>query len=514
MDRKRLIYFSSISGVGARQYLDSLRQHIGEGECDYELLDNHLLSKLGYSAWYEAHEARTPNQCQQAWADTFKEIVSRPMAQSLLIHSHTVHYNDDQQVYFPAYDPKAFQFLQGADSPYQICAVISLCDDVFETLTENRWKGQWNWIKDAQTRDNQIARYCDAVDTVLLWRRLDFFTSMTLAHLLDVPFYLLAVRHSPRFISRALKQLLDGKAPTTYYLSHNIRAVRSLKEWKGEAQLINYAAESLQDHSNIFIFEPTTIDEHITSSNEFQERWPREYEGRSFLYKSSITECLNSFEDNPNGDNTLQLKAAHKGLLEKMSNIDRDVTWRDLQLVYQSNGILMWRPFWRGNFSNGAQRELQVFSGRSDDRRKPAILVHQQGDIRTWGLDVLRKSIGDRIREGRNLNDAAQLIEQGAIRAEINWEMVEAKIVENISGGTQDRTILGSGGAGEQPEESRRRIAREAIQRLQAQYSIFSSMEKLREEGLLKQFVFDDLDSNAAIRGVVLEELVPSFRGE
>lgn len=496
---KGLILVSAISGVGAREFLQEIAKNIPTLDIAVSALDDQILNDLSAADWYQAHKDFTFHQIQDKWSDSFNTVIAQ--TQYLLLNVHLIHYNEDLQIYFPVYDHSALAAVSGV-----VRGVIAICDDVYEVLTENRWKGQWNYIRDPAKQDQIAERYVDSIGTVLMWRRLETIVAMTLAKSLRVPFYLIAVRHDPTYVARLVRALLAGtKVPSTFYLSHNITAIRNTTDWDTHAMNINAVADQFNRLEDVLLFEPTTMDELILGSDgKVTKRWPRDYKGRPFAYTSELKQCLAGVGID---DENLILS----GLKRLMHEIDRDVTWRDLLLVYQSVGFLMWRPFWRGNVSGGAMRELEVFSSGANALR-PAVLVHQRGDISAWANRLLSKEFGESLREGMTFEHASNIVERSVEKGGFDEIAFENAVTPVLSSGTGARRVLSPGGAGGNFDEKLTQLAEKAKKIFTGRNEL-KIISKLRRQGSLHQFTEENLDSDNVVRSVVAQKISAAIQG-
>ncbi len=486
-----IVLFTSPCGVGTRAFFDRLGR-TGQG-FQVRYLDDEILKELSASDWYGAH-AKSATAIRSAWARAFRSLSTAETP--LLVHSHLIHYNDDLQLFFPVSDPRPALEMKN------VRAVISLCDDVYETLTAARYSGLYGLIEDPADLKERRERYVDAIDSVLLWRRLDLISAEGFSRALGVKHYFVAVRHSAVNIMNLVNALLNGTEPKTYYLSHHIREVcNSGTDWQGHAELINRVAPSLVP-SGVTVFEPTTIDEFVvTYDAKCRPRWPRPEGEGNFKYRDSLDDCLTSLnlsQDELAGD-----------LSRSMRQIDRDVTWRDLRLVYQSQGFLMWRPFWRGKVSSGAMRELQVFAQREDGGR--AVLVHQVGDVEQWArttLEQLVKRCGG-LEKSPGLDAAVAKLTSGMQNGGPNWAELATSIASGISANTTRRATLTSGGtrAGHNLPQKKSEIAQEVVNLLQGSNEVFSSLALLAAGARLTQEVEPNLDDPAAIDAFLASKL-------
>lgn len=491
-DASPIVLFTSPCGVGSREFLTRLARKLPGIRTRY--LDDDMLRSIGDGNWYEAH-SRSADRICQAWVAAFHSL---PVdGEPILAHTHLIHYNDDLQLFFPVADPAAVL------KTSRVRAVVCLCDDVYETLTEARYLGLYKNIEDPADPNERRERYVDAIDTVLLWRRLDLISAEGFARALGVPHYLVAVRHAASNIANLLRAITEAKRPRSLYLSHHIREIcNSGAEWKRDARLINVVAETTSPFG-VTVFEPTTIDEFIvTYDGQARVRWPRNYDdGCAYTFNESLEDCLSPLGLTQDG-----LRA---DLGRTMRQIDRDVTWRDLRLVYQSAGFLMWRPFWRGKVSTGAMRELQVFAQRDDEGQ--AILVHQVGDVTSWLTDVIRRKVTESggTEKSPGFGEAVKLLEAGFLQGKIEWLAVLSAIARGISARTTRRAPLTAGGtkAGHQLQTRKDEIAARAVKLIRESTEVFSCVEALQGNGRLQQFVEPNLDDEASIKTFIMSKL-------
>ena len=480
-----MIIFTSHSGIGAKSFLQSVAASASGSSAVF--LDDTLLSTLGRDDWFSAHQEDGIDRIQQQWANVYRGLAIPAGSGPILLHSHLVQYHDDLQIPFAAANFRAI-----ADHG-RVAAVVTLCDDVYEVLTPNRFPSLAAYVSDGADAEDTCTRYLDSLRTLLLWRSYDMITALALANSLECPHYVVSVRHDPAVIGRLVAGLcLEASAPESFYFSHHVRAIRGLgSAWKDEASLVNRAASRIQSLSNVVLFEPTTIDEYLIDAGKANDRWPRETGAREFTFTDSLAECFR----------TVGLEVGK--FVEKsevlMVSIGRDVTWRDLLMVRQSDGILMWRPFWRGLVSGGAMRELEVFAKREKSSR--AILVHQEGDLASWVTNNLPGLLADRGCQLRTpLNEVGRLFEQQLLNGVPDWGHLARVTADSLSV-EKPRAVLGKGSASKGKSVQKKKIeaATKALEELYKSHTFFQSIETLRVQGKLEQHCSKSLDSTEAV---------------
>lgn len=513
---KEIVLFSAMCGVGTKHFLPEVCNDIVN--CKDIYVDDALPQQFAEKDWnwYDVHANVSHKRIKSGWAKALNKSIESVDENRLMLHSHLLHYDVGRQMPFLVYNYHALAGLT-------IRGIVSLCDDAFEILTPNRWDHQCNWIKLSDDQAIMTTKYLQSLHTVLLWRRLDLFLSINLAHILDVPFHLIAVRHDPQHIARLITSLFEQEdRRKTYYLSHNIRAIRAAKNFDDEEKLINHAAGEIQNRCRVTLFEPTTIDEYIvnppskdkadhspasTPKKKYAHRWPRNYGGRDFTYRRNLDECLEHFTG-------MDEDSLYHGLVDFMRYIMRDVAWRDLLLVDQAKGFIMWRPFWNGSLSTGAQKELRRFTDLAisdeaalddPDEKYPAILVHRQGDVSKWAQEVFKFN-DVRARVQGDFEKAKEMIEEVVCTnsTSVSWESIVEEVAKNISIGSGPEQVLDTD-AHREFNKAMREKAQQAIDFFT--YDILEDIDRLKEKQFVKQFVFKDADDEEGVSRFVRKEL-------
>lgn len=492
----RYILCSSPNGVGAKKFM----QAIGDARPDIQVhsLDDELLRILDYADWFAAHEALPFTEIRTRWPEALEQLCAKITSGWALIHAHSVHWNDALQFPFAACD---FGALKRCGS----CrGVVSLSDDIYESVTAGRFGSMAAWIKDASDKE-AASRYSTALEGMLVRRQLDVITCMNLSAALEAPHYLISVRHRPTDVAGLFERLLEGaKAPNTYYFSHNIRAVTSSgRDWKPHAELLNSVPVELSALGDAMFFEPTTIDELLLSGKELRDRWPRDVGGRSFEFTESLEDVTRGFSLKK--DEVVGVVAGLQG------RIGAQVTWRDLLLVHQSDNFLMWRPFWHGQFSVGALREVEVFAKKGGAGL--ALIVHEEGDIALWAKAVLEKECTDRhVSIRTSLDGAAARVAEGITAGRVSRDEVVGSLAQSLSVGGGAGQVLREGEAytGSRVGMKAGALAAEVFaEAFQPFASFLEGLERLTREQRVRQFIGHQLDHPDVAREFVRLHLKP-----
>lgn len=305
---------------------------------------------------------------ESLWLEAFrlaKTAVGRALSNSSVLFTlHATWLSPESTSITAGSDPQSL-----GQVDWNVSKVINFIDDVYDCY--ERLSGQGGILRrqKGKTLDKEV------LDLLLLleWREAEFRQSQQIARALSVngttvPTYMVAVKHPLATIVR----LVESADPNTVYLSHPITLLRTAQGGIGSHPLIDeiQTTAAILRRSEIVLFEPTAIDErrfNFDTADEplLSERWP------AFVDINGDEESALFERDRDQPFKRLLLANERFGkdipgavkILE--DRIDRQINWRDRQLVIQSNSLVVLRPFARdsGVVSGGVRVEAELHAG-------------------------------------------------------------------------------------------------------------------------------------------------------
>lgn len=327
---------------------------------------------------------------ESLWLEAFrlaKTAVGRALSNSSVLFTlHATWLSPESTSITAGSDPQSL-----GQVDWNVSKVINFIDDVYDCY--ERLSGQGGILRrqKGKTLDKEV------LDLLLLleWREAEFRQSQQIARALSVngttvPTYMVAVKHPLATIVR----LVESADPNTVYLSHPITLLRTAQGGIGSHPLIDeiQTTAAILRRSEIVLFEPTAIDErrfNFDTADEplLSERWP------AFVDINGDEESALFERDRDQPFKRLLLANERFGkdipgavkILE--DRIDRQINWRDRQLVIQSNSLVVLRPFARdsGVVSGGVRVEAELHAGLArvvGQQRYRGVVFHPAEDER------------------------------------------------------------------------------------------------------------------------------------
>ncbi len=234
---------------------------------------------------------------------------------------------------------------------------------------------------------------------LLMWRRNEMIVAENLAAQLNIPLFLIGVKHPLCVADELLNPL---RSPVATYVSHPITTVRDKLardgKWPDYTNSLNLIPERLADAGIVAIM-PTAIDELRVGTLSAVE-------GERLWYQTTATPrwplMPNKLINAPQGaDAGLGLPATQdelnadqqwvSGILRSLSGlISTEVPFRDHFIVGNTSNFLVFRPREDGAaFSNGVIREIRHFQRKMQSSKSQKIadaphlvIIHSPQDVK------------------------------------------------------------------------------------------------------------------------------------
>jgi len=300
--------------------------------------------------------------------------------------------------------------------------IIVLIDDCYDVYKRLMARGEmYSHVLVRDERSDEASKPEDAlVDsllnlvTILEWREVEIAFSRKIAGLLEVPCFVVAVKH-PVFLAKKLIKRLESC--NTFYLAHPISNIRSEKSPRPPEfyEELSHFIRDVSSKDRIIAFVPDTIDElrvghadkgkRIEYVPELREAWPIPFSDE-WLWEPLPDEVRDINPLNPLSFQfdaaDAELRFAVSALLHALSEkIIQQINSRDHILVEQSTqGVIAYRPCWEGFYASGVAEELKYnHELRTDygEAERTAAILTRKDDLAKWRLRELFTYVSNHI---------------------------------------------------------------------------------------------------------------------
>jgi hypothetical protein len=408
-----------------------------------------------------------PRIQETLWTRTFQEIQNKLPASSVLpkcifLTLHASYYHQRKREFLSPVD-----FTKLVELKNRVKMVVVLIDDCYDIYKRLMGEGEmFGYVRKLCEKEPQRAllESITNLHTILQWREIEIAFSRKISQLLDVPLYIIAVKHPICVLSRLI-QAYEEK--NILYLSHPISSILKGTHPRPPAFYyeLNKFIEQILAIDNLVLFIPDTIDEKRIKKQEetgqylpqLLSGWPLPFPENEWLFTPlpSAVKRLNPL--NPANFNIHQAESGFQAtvsvLLEVLLEIiSHQINSRDLSLVEQGRGgVALYRPYWAASVPPGVEAELKYNADLANqygekDRRVIAVNASEDlGKLRIKNLfteiimsvdDIFRDSLNNLCEDWLNDPDTVSLFENiDAIQS--GKEAIRTRIEHGISGDYQ-----------------------------------------------------------------------------
>jgi len=357
-----------------------------------------------------------PPRIQEAlWAQSVEEIkgklpLSPTLKQYVFLTFHASYYHQRKREFL---SPVAFAKLSALkDRVKMVVVFIDDCYDIYRRLMGQNEMFAYIQNLSKSEPGKALLESITNLLSILEWREIEIAFSRKIAQLLEVPLYVMAVKHPSWMLSRMIESVEEQNI---FYLSHPISSiVKGVQPRPSGFYLeLNKFIEQVLAKKNRILFIPDTIDEkRIRQGNapgqyfpELSEGWPLPFSNEwLFVPLPADVKRINplnpaNFDVQGAGEGfQAAVSVLLKALLEKIST---QINSRDLTLVEQSkDGIILYRPYWGAVIPGGVEEELKYNSDLATDygeKSRRAIIITTNEDMAKWRIkymfDYIKNSI-------------------------------------------------------------------------------------------------------------------------
>jgi len=293
------------------------------------------------------------------WCDTVENSVSEisQSAESAFLFLHSVYYHTSSRDFFSCVDLDHLERCL-LNKELEISLVLTLVDDIYDMWRRLKGPGQLFF-----SSNNVVEGIADLL-LLLYWRSMEILTSARIAADLDVPHFLVALKHP---LSVVYDLIFSDKVPV--YVAHPITEVRKLESGDVSDRTkaddlkeeIRQLTNTLANSDIVLPIYPTGIDELVFKEDssrrilpELLSRWPYD-DPVNLLFvppDASIPEPFNL--EGPDEPEAMSLLLRHFA-----DGIEAQINSRDRTLVEQTEAVVAWRPYYNGHPSSGVDNEIR-----------------------------------------------------------------------------------------------------------------------------------------------------------
>jgi len=455
VSKKDIILFTGQSGIKIEKCLEKLEKMCNARSISIEK----EMTKI-YGGDFLDILSLPPRILDTLWEKAFEEI-DRKLSELvkdknyIFFHFHASYYHQRKREFLSPINLEKFHKWKGRIK--MIIVFIDDCYDIYKRLMAEDQMFDYIWDKEVTPLEALFQSISNLV-TILTWREIEIAFSRKVSQIVGVPLYLTAVKHPSFMLSRLILKPLEGLK--IFYLGHPISSTRKEEYVRPPglvSELIEFAKNLLCQHPNLVLFIPDTIDEkrikHETGSGsryypELSDPWPLPFDDPDWLFSPlpSTTQNINPL--NPkNFDYTSSEEVRHAisaSIAMLVERIERQVNSRDHTLVEQSkNGVIAYRPYWRGNFSYGVHEEVRhnhILKERYGEKSRKVILILPKEDLGQFRIRYLFDQIQGSIENLKNKSSLESLCNEWIKNpqkicefSESSWNQEEIrKSIENI----------------------------------------------------------------------------------
>jgi hypothetical protein len=392
MVHRDIVIINGQSGIKMEKCLNKIETHIN---CTKTLLDP-VMTRIALEGEVISRDnfidvlALPPRTQEDLWRKAFDEFTDRlPKIEEGKFHLLSFHACYYHPVKTEIDCPVDLEKLSKVKD--RIKMVITLIDDCYDVYRRLMGQNQlYSEVLDKKKTRPESAIFQSVINLlrIISWREAETAFSRKISSFLDVPHYLVAVKHPTFMITRLIEKPADNIR--ILYLSHHISKLKS--KYPGSRassfphELNTFIGRVLEEpHTVIFI--PDTIDElRIEQAldgkleTKLSPGWPLPFENDQLHEPlSHILANINPLNPQNYEPGSKALKASISSVLEVLeSTISEQINSRDRTLLEQSqDGIIVFRPYWIPEMSPGVSVELDYNSELQDghrERRKAYIL--------------------------------------------------------------------------------------------------------------------------------------------
>ena len=411
--KKDLVIFTGQSGIKIENCINRLK-HSG---LDFHLvpLDKYIPEvggekKIGKKKFVEVLGS-PPSIQSSLWTQTFEQIQNTRQLESTkhdftFLTFHACYYHQKKTEFVCPVNLN--QLMKLKDRTKMIIVLIDDCYDIYRRLMD---KGQmYEYVLNSDDSLNTLLESFYNITNLLTWREIEIAFSRKIAQLLNVPMYVISVKHPHFMISRLISE--PKESLKILYLSHPISVIRRQVSFARLSEFYSDLSSFIKDAlkpDNVVLFVPDTIDEcRIKQEKNGSTLYiPEPLPGWLLPFSDRLlSEPLPSKLENINPLNpmrfkyftaTTDTKSAISSSLRILDNrIRNQINSRDFTLVEQSkDGVLVYRPYLAASTHSGVQeemiynRDLRVQYG--EKKRKTFIITTQEdlGKLRIKKLFTL-----------------------------------------------------------------------------------------------------------------------------
>ncbi len=368
-EKKDLVIFTGQSGIK----IESCISKLARTRLDFQLVPvDRFIPEISGKTFLEVLEA--PPKIQDIlWTQAFAQVKDNLQPKSTqheftFLTFHACYYHQKKTEFVCPLNLNELMLLK--DRARMIIVLIDDCYDIYRRLMD---KDQM--YEDVLSMDNSLDTLLESICNItnlLTWRETEIAFSRKIAQLLDIPMYVISVKHPGFMISRLIST--PEESLKILYLSHPISVIRRQSSSTRLSEFYTEISSFIKDvvkKDSVILFVPDTIDEgRIIENNdsglyipELLAGWPLPFSDE-LLYeplpaKLERINPLNPTQYNCSAASSDFQSAISSSLRILNKKIGYQINARDHTLVEQSkDGILVYRPYLAASTHSGVEEEM------------------------------------------------------------------------------------------------------------------------------------------------------------
>jgi hypothetical protein len=299
---KDIILFAGQSGIKMEKCMEKLREKNSKLQVDIIKLEKTMIETYkkdhGYEDWCDRDLmteilSEPPLKQTRLWTKSFdiigRKLKSEASERVYFLSFHASFYNQRNREFLSPINIQKLNSLRKRTK--MIIVFIDDCYDIYRRLLSNGEMFHSDIISANITPQEAIFRSIWNLLSILSWREIETAFSRKIAEVLEIPIFVIAVKHPTFMVQRLVFAPLDDLR--IFYLSHPITSIRKRIYARGMKfpEKMNTLIETcLNKEKSLVLFIPDTIDElRIKNTDnmyipELEEGWSLPYDDDKWLF--------------------------------------------------------------------------------------------------------------------------------------------------------------------------------------------------------------------------------------
>lgn len=393
-EERNIILFTGQSGINSEICLKKLQNKVVNAKI-FKVEEK--MKRISGKKFVEII-ASPPLAQETLWREAFKVVkdsLPEPKrGEYVFLTFHASYYHQRKTEFVYPFDFMELQNLR--DKTKMVIVFIDDCYDIYKRLMNDN--EMYENIRKSDPSEALLYSSSN-LTTILDWRQSEIAISRKISQSLEVPLYIIGVKHPSFMVSRLIVR--PREELQIYYLSHPISDIRKEDEKSLRSSnfymKLNEFIEEMLESDDIILFIPDAIDEKRIKQYkktkeyvpELLNGWPLPY-SRDWLFTPlpPKVECINPL--NPKDFDfygaTKEIRSTISSGLKVLSEkIQAQINSRDRTLVEQSkDGIVVFQPYWAASSPGGVEEELKynhILRTKYEEKNRRTVMITVDEDL-------------------------------------------------------------------------------------------------------------------------------------